>query len=351
MDTKKAFILMPFSESLNDVYDFLIKGALIDAGYQVERADDIKSQSNILEDIVKGIVESDLIVTDLTDSNANVYYELGIAHALQKKVILITQDIEELPFDLKSYRVIGYSIHFTRMNEAKKELYQLAKQASDGTLPFGNPVKDYGEIQNISESTYSVVKASDDDSSDLGYLDHFVQFEDNFENLTKIVKIVGSKLKEELTPEINKTTEILTTAQNLTSKQKRNLIKELAGHVDTYANLLKPKNDEYRDLNQKLETNIEIILTINQKHNEESIENIEEFLTGFEALENAAQHSRDGLIGFLETMKNLPNLEKSFNRANKYMQQELQFFINNIDQTISMASRARIIGKSLLAKS
>lgn len=82
MEHKKAFILMPFTESLNDVYDFLIKGALVEAGYQVKRADDIKSQSNILEDIVKGIIESDLIVADLTDSNANVYYELGIAHAL-----------------------------------------------------------------------------------------------------------------------------------------------------------------------------------------------------------------------------------------------------------------------------
>lgn len=42
METKKAFILMPFTDSLNDVYEFLIKGALVEAGYQVKRADDIK---------------------------------------------------------------------------------------------------------------------------------------------------------------------------------------------------------------------------------------------------------------------------------------------------------------------
>jgi hypothetical protein len=350
MESKKAFILMPFTESLNDVYDFLIKGALVEAGYQVKRADDIKSQSNILEDIIKGILESDLIVADLTDSNANVYYELGIAHALQKKVVLITQEIDELPFDLKSYRVIGYSTHFSRMSEAKTELHQLAQEASNGTLPFGNPVKDYGKTQDVSKSISPiVVHDSNDEESDLGFLDHIVQVEENFEDLTEIVKVVGRKLVDELTPEINKTSQILTT-NNLTTKQRRNVIRELAKHVDDYGNMLKPKNDEYRELNKKIETSIEIVLTLNKVHDEESIEDIQSFLTGFETLEIGAQEGRDGFIGLLTIMESLPNLEKSFNRASKELQRELQLFINNIDQTISMASRARTLGKSLLAK-
>jgi len=350
MENKKAFVLMPFSESLNEVYKFLIKEALIDAGYQVKRADDIKSQSNILEDIVKGIIESDLIIADLTDSNANVYYELGVAHALQKKVVLITQDIDELPFDLKSYRVIGYSTHFSRMNEAKNELSELAKDAANGTLPFGNPVKDYGKIERFSKSIFPVAKIDNDDSSDLGFLDHIVQVEENFEDLSEVIGLVGSKLIDELTPEVIKTTETLTES-DLTTKQRRNIIKGLAKHVDDYACLLKSKNEEYRTLNKAAETSVEIVLTLNQDHNDESIESIDEFLIGFEALEGGAQSGRDGFISFLTTMKNLPNLEKSFNRANNEVQRELQLFIDNIDQTISMASRARTLGKSILAKS
>lgn len=341
---------MPFTESLNDVYDFLIKEALVKAGYQVTRADDIKSQSNILEDIVKGIIESDLIVADLTDSNANVYYELGIAHALQKKVVLITQEIDELPFDLRSYRVIGYSTHFSKMNEAKIELHQLAQEALNGTLPFGNPVKDYGKTQDLNKCFFPVVVHDiKDDKSDLGFLDHIVQVEDNFEELSEIVTVIGSKLLDELTPEISKTTDILTRS-NLTSKQRRNVINELAKHVDEYTNFLKPKNDEYRELNKEVETSIEMVLTVKHTHDEKSIEDIENFLTSFEMLENGAQEGRDGFIGLLESTKNVPNLEKSFNRANKGLQRELQIFIDNIDQTISMASRARTLGKSLLAK-
>lgn len=348
MKNNKAFILMPFSESLNDVYTFLIKGALAEAGYQVKRADDIKSQSNILEDIIKGIIDSDLIVADLTDSNANVYYELGIAHALQKKVVLITQDIEELPFDLKSYRVIGYSTHFLRMNEARTELCELAREASQGTLPFGNPVKDYGDFKSLSEVKAQFEGESIDDLTDLGLLDHVVQVEDDFNDMNNIVELVGGKLLNKLTPEINKTTEILTT-KNLTTKQRRNEIKELTLHLDEFANLLKPKNDEYRDLNKSLETSIEIILTQGKDYDNESVDDIERFLAGFESLENGAQSGRDGFLNMLNTMRTLPSMEKSFNRASKELQRQLQLFIDNIDQTISMAARARTLGRSLMA--
>ncbi|QYJ90761.1 hypothetical protein [Shewanella halotolerans] len=351
MEYKNAFILMPFTESLNEVYDFLIKGALIDAGYEVKRADDIKSQSNILEDIVKGIMESDLIVADLTDSNANVYYELGIAHAMQKKVVLITQEIDELPFDLKSYRVIGYSTHFSRMHEAKTELLQLAQEASKGTLPFGNPVKDYANTRADSTPVFPVVvhDSSKELELELGFLDHIVQVEENFEDLTDIVNIVGSKMVDELTPEITKTTQTLTT-NSLTTKQRRNLIKDLAIHVDDYASFLKPKNENYRELNKILETSIEIVLTSSQNHDEESKEGIGNFISGFESLQDGAQGGRDGFVSLLTTMEELPNLEKTFNRASRELQRELRIFIDNIDQTISMASRAVTLGKSLLAK-
>jgi len=348
MENNNAFILMPFSEPLNEVYEFLIKGALIEAGYKVSRADDIKSQSNILEDIISGIMQSSLIVADLTDSNANVYYELGIAHALQKKVVLITQEIEELPFDLRSYRVIPYSTHFSKMNEAKDTLKELAKEALDGSLPFGNPVKDYGAILPTNTSL-SVISAPNE-NEDLGLLDHIVEVEENFELLTEIVMLVGSKLEEDFTPKITASTNTLSTAKDLTAKQRRNVVKEMASHVNDYANFLKPKNEEYRLLIKKVETSIEVVLTSNNEHDEESIEGIESFLKGFEAMENGAQSGRNGFLSMLDTMKNLPNLEKSFNRASKYMQEEVQTFIDNIDQTISMSSRARTLGYSLLSK-
>jgi len=64
----------------------------------------------ILQDIIRGIVESDVIVADITPTeNPNVFYELGYAHALQKPTILLAnRQIEKLPFDVSGYRVIFY---------------------------------------------------------------------------------------------------------------------------------------------------------------------------------------------------------------------------------------------------
>lgn len=350
MENNKAFVLMPFSESLNDVYEFLIKSALSEVGYKVERADDIKSQSNILEDIIKGIVGSDLIVADLTDSNANVYYELGIAHALQKRVVLITQDVDDLPFDLRSYRVVSYSTHFSRMNEAKTELKVLAEEALGGQLPFGNPVKDYGGVSQGDVMIASVVM-NNNDFSELGILDHAVDMEESFDGLSEIISIVGSKLVDELTPEIDASTQKLTDSNDMTLKNRRNIIKELAGHIDKYANFLKTKNEDYRCLIKKLETSIEIVLTNDSiDYSNESIDEINDFIFGFESLENGAQQGRDAFLGMLDSVRRLPNMEKSFNSASKYLQKELEAFIDNVDQTIAMSSRALTLGKAILSK-
>jgi nucleoside 2-deoxyribosyltransferase len=62
-----------------------------------------------MNDILRSIHEADYIIADLTEQNPNVYYELGLAHATGKPIILITQNIGKLPFDLRHQRVIEYS--------------------------------------------------------------------------------------------------------------------------------------------------------------------------------------------------------------------------------------------------
>ena len=109
---RKAFVLMPFDSEFDKIFNDLIKPTLEEAGYDVNRADSILNQQTILKDIVRGIAEADLVVADLTSLNVNVFYELGISHALRKHAVLLTQSMEEVPFDLRSYRIIRYSVHY-----------------------------------------------------------------------------------------------------------------------------------------------------------------------------------------------------------------------------------------------
>ena len=131
-----AFVIMPFDDQFTTVFSHFIKPILEELGFNVERADDIENQRNILRDIVENIHNSALIIADLTTANANVFYELGLAHALRKPVILMTQSIEEVPFDLGPYRLLEYSTHFVEIEEAKENLTSYARGFRDRTTKF-----------------------------------------------------------------------------------------------------------------------------------------------------------------------------------------------------------------------
>lgn len=351
MSIKRSFVLMPFAEELSDVYRYLIADALTSAGYDVNRADDVLSQNNILSDIVSGIVSSDLIVADLTGANPNVYYELGIAHALNKNVILLTQDINEIPFDLRSYRVISYGLHFAKMNQAKEELCKLASGAIKGNLPFGNPVKDFrGKNQNLSENLNSNSNLFEEDSeTDYGLLDYRVKLEDGLEDLSKIVSEVGSSLGSEVNPEITRSTERLSSGKH-SSKQQRNIVRDLAEHLQKYGAFIKPHNERYRNILNEVESNLEFILGGQSEVNAWAANDLKDFIEVLSGLEESASAGRRGFASLIETMDALPKIEKDFNRAKIFMATELKDFVSNIDQTIAVISRATRMGKFLLER-
>ncbi|MDC4875362.1 nucleoside 2-deoxyribosyltransferase, partial [Acinetobacter baumannii] len=77
--------------------------------YKCFRGDEQNFKSDIFPHILKFIVSSEIIIANITGRNANVFYELGIAHALNKKVILIAQsEIDHIPIDLQSKRILFY---------------------------------------------------------------------------------------------------------------------------------------------------------------------------------------------------------------------------------------------------
>lgn len=142
-DEKRAFVLMPFDREFDSVYTDVVKPALEEAGYVVSRADSILHQHNILTDIVGGIAGADLVLADLTTVNANVMYELGVCHALCRPAILLTQSIDDLPFDLRSYRILHYTTRFDQIGRLHRDLVDIGKRSLEGTVKFGSPVTDF----------------------------------------------------------------------------------------------------------------------------------------------------------------------------------------------------------------
>jgi hypothetical protein len=104
-----VFVLMPFDSAFDDIYRYGIKKACEDQGAYCERVDEQLFDGTILDRIYNQIAHADLIVADMTGRNPNVFYEAGYAHALGKRVILLTQDSGDIPFDLKHYTHIVYN--------------------------------------------------------------------------------------------------------------------------------------------------------------------------------------------------------------------------------------------------
>jgi hypothetical protein len=106
----KCFVISPFGGWHDEYYNEIFCQAIKTAGLAPCRADDLFRSSNIVHDIWHLVVSAKVLLADLTGKNPNVFYELGLAHAARKPVLLLTQSLEDVPFDLQSLRVITYEV-------------------------------------------------------------------------------------------------------------------------------------------------------------------------------------------------------------------------------------------------
>ena len=123
-----VFVLMPFSPDFNNLYEFGIKQACKEAGAYCERVDEQIFDENVMERVYNQIAKADIVVSEMTGKNPNVFYETGYAHALNKRVILLTGKADDIPFDLKIYPHI---IHNGQIKDLKRELKKRIKWSID----------------------------------------------------------------------------------------------------------------------------------------------------------------------------------------------------------------------------
>ena len=129
------FVLMPFDPSFDDIYKFGIKGAAEEAGAYAERVDEQIFSEGILERVFNQINKADVVVADMTGRNPNVFYEVGYAHALDKIVLLLTQNVDDIPFDLQHHQHTVYEGRIDKLREElTKRLQWAIKESSNRSL-------------------------------------------------------------------------------------------------------------------------------------------------------------------------------------------------------------------------
>ncbi|MES2133137.1 MAG: hypothetical protein V4506_12395 [Bacteroidota bacterium] len=106
-----CFVVMPFSSLFQSEYENIILPAFNELNIECIRGDEIYSKQRIMDDVWQSIRNCRLVLAELTGRNPNVLYEVGLAHAIGKPVIIITRNGEDVPFDLKDLRYLYYDVN------------------------------------------------------------------------------------------------------------------------------------------------------------------------------------------------------------------------------------------------
>lgn len=161
MSTEKTcFVIAPIGEDgsetrerSNTVFEEVIKDVAQDYGYDCKRADHIDEPGIITNQVIGHIVESELVVADLTNKNPNVFYELAVRHAHEKPVIQILNKNQELPFDVATQRTIDIDLgNFSVTRRAKQQIGNQIEEIEANDFEIENPVSVAGYIRELRQS-------------------------------------------------------------------------------------------------------------------------------------------------------------------------------------------------------
>ena len=355
-NTKKtpyAFVIMPFDEELSDIYSSVVRPTILECGLDVRRADDLGTYQNVIGDIVTGINDASIIIADLTkvqgQYNANVYYELGLAHALNKPVILLAQRTDHVPFDLAAYRLITYSTHYKHMETALNELRLAIRSFVAGDLVLGSPISDHlrKEVE-LPEPTGSITRSDsreelvepDERKDEPGLYDLFAEAEERMNQMNVDVNSMADRigaLSRGMKTSLDKI------QGSKSTSAKRRAIREFASEVDDVANGLDSDVSRYRShitvFRDSLERAIQGV-DIGQVGNLEALKELE---PTFAVLEAQIEYGLNSTYQLRASWRNMANFEVNLTRAGKHLVGSLDHVIDAFGQHKTTIGRLRLV--------
>lgn len=209
----KCFVIMPFNmENANSIYENWIKPAVEgintkNLNFICHRADKTQRPGEIISHILNNLFDSEIVIADLTGKNPNVFYELGVRHTLSNNTILISQNIEDIPFDLRTQRIITYQFTPDGMLNLKKHIETAIHSIIDSMEETDNPVREFllkKEVQKFFSGSnlpsYNLVESLLSEITTLkkNFSEQFTQLSSVIENLVQQKSIVKNNISQPL---------------------------------------------------------------------------------------------------------------------------------------------------------
>jgi hypothetical protein len=351
--TFRAFVLMPFDPEFDAVFNDLVKPALEEVGYDVKRADSLLNQQNILKDIVRGIAEADLVVADLTSLNANVFYELGISHTMQRPTVLLRQPSEDIPFDLRSYRVISYSTHFLEVPKLSQKLKEIGEKAKSDKLGFGNPVADFlpqtwrVKFPQATKADKAVMETEGErkietEEEEKGIWDFIVDSEKSMkdisecmERMTKATQEIG-KNTQQRTAEVQK---IVKSGLPGTAYRVHKITSAVATDMIQHAKILEEEQPKLHNAWESFDENTSGFVQTTRIHTKEDKEATLKFRSSVDELSSGISCALKGVQRYREAIANMRGISRDINRASKRTAHILDLLISDLEGADSYCTK------------
>lgn len=142
---KPCFVIAPIGEEDSDVRKDsdavmqLLREVMSPLGYDAQRGEVVAKGGTVTSKLIERLADDPLVIAYLSVGNPNVYYELGIRHALGKHTIQFIKEGEKLPFDVQNLDTLKLNLQYPKVNAFKASLTEYV-QAAEATSVVDNPV-------------------------------------------------------------------------------------------------------------------------------------------------------------------------------------------------------------------
>lgn len=329
-----AFVIMPFDDKFNALYDLLIKPDLESVGYEVFRADESLNQQNVMRDIIEGIVAADLIIADLTGLNPNVMYELGICHALNKPTIHFTQDINEIPFDLKIYRTHEYSSELSDHGDITDIITDIGERHKNREVNFSNPVIDFLP-ENYEKAETRKVAVTEEEKGFLDFLNDINEAIYKFNEHLGTVTDSTIDLKGKLEAHTAELSSIQERKDKYIFRDMKQATDAAATDIDKNAETIEKNLPGLKDTLNAINENYLAIVEWFGPLTEEDKENIDRSKFTFVELLDATREARPKIKEYSESVSYIRSLRisKNMTKAAKHLFQAVTGLLKILDKT------------------
>ncbi|MDE2951958.1 MAG: hypothetical protein OXT68_14490 [Chloroflexota bacterium] len=351
------FVIMPFSTNFHLIFAYLIKSPLQEKGHTVERSLESNHQHG-LRAIIQGISNADLIIADLTKQNANVTYELGIAHTLKKPTLQIAQSLDDVRYDLRPYNVILYSISSDGTSGLADDILSYIEREPGNEYNFSNPVSDFTDSDQNNPIKIRAANVLDDgrqlsllheneldalDGIEYGVLDANADVEragamitSTLQGLTSDMNEIGERTRAH-THKINELSSN-PGEKRIQSKALR-IMKMFAADVKNYSQKVKEKSPILKEAWMTLEQAMEYVLITSDIENQSDVEAVQNLLRQSAEMQKNLPNAIASIEDFRDSHEKLIGISKVSNTALRNSVKELDRLIDELKLGDSVVTR------------